>query len=529
MTDRYLAIRRWVLAGLIMWIATGWLIQCSQRRPVSSTPDQIVADKTNLLYNVIAEGQPSVASMVKIDNLAGDPLSYDIKHKALWLSIFAHGTTPDTMFVSATGRDLLLGVFYDTVIITSPGALGSPITIPVTLNVFRGIKSGPRGFNLSWLIGEPTPAPRPLIVAPTGGGTMYYQIASSIPWLTLSSPTGIARDTQTATFHVDQYGVGTYPGQITVTAPEAANSPYVIPCTLSVQSWSLQSVGAAYGLRGIKFFSPTLGLAVGYQRIAFGRDGYLFRTTDGGSTWYSQLLSTSSGMLGMEFFSTNDGWAFGEDGLILRTADGGTNWHISSTGVQSINTMVTPATDTTYAFGAAGAMKATFDGGAHWIDLVSPVETALNSAAFINGHTGWVVGNAGVVLFTDDAAQTWSQFPVAGTTDLRGIYLKDSLNGWIVGSNGTILVRVDGAKWQLQSSPITNTLYQVKFLNATTGWIVGDVGTVLYTNDAGFSWQKQSTPTNLALTCVDFLDSLRAWVAGDNGVVMYTLNGGHEH
>jgi len=61
-----------------------------------------------------------------------------------------------------------------------------------------------------------------------------------------------------------------------------------------------------------------------------------------------------------------------------------------------------------------------------------------------------------------------------------------------VGEHGIILLSDDNGKtWQQTPAPVSLTLTNVRYVDATHGWAVGHGGVVLHTSDAGKTWLKQ--------------------------------------
>lgn len=57
-----------------------------------------------------------------------------------------------------------------------------------------------------------------------------------------------------------------------------------------------------------------------------GGVGYLFHTTDGGTTWNTNNFNETRSTSAVDFANKENGWAVGTQGLILHTTDGGSNW-----------------------------------------------------------------------------------------------------------------------------------------------------------------------------------------------------------
>lgn len=67
--------------------------------------------------------------------------------------------------------------------------------------------------------------------------------------------------------------------------------------------------------------------------------------------------------------------------------------------------------------------------------------------------------------------------------------------------------------WAFQVSGSSDTLLNVKAVNAEVGWAAGSGGCVLRTTDGGINWKKCATPlADFDNVCIEPLDSTVAWV-----------------
>ena len=76
---------------------------------------------------------------------------------------------------------------------------------------------------------------------------------------------------------------------------------------------------------------------------------------------------------------------------------------------------------------------------AQWVMQNSGTNKKLNSVAFIDSATGYVVGNDGIILKTDNGGVSWSALNSGTSNSLLSVCFPDPYTGFVVGSNGTIL------------------------------------------------------------------------------------------
>jgi hypothetical protein len=137
---------------------------------------------------------------------------------------------------------------------------------------------------------------------------------------------------------------------------------------------------------------------------AVGWSGTILRTSNGGSSWFSQVSGITKNLFGVSFLDLNNGLVVGEDGTILKTVDGGNNWTLHSSGI----------TETLYDIDFKDLINAT------------------------------AVGRLGLILRTTDGGVNWDLRPSGTTSFLYGVSFSDINNGTAVGFNGTILRTTNG-------------------------------------------------------------------------------------
>lgn len=261
------------------------------------------------------------------------------------------------------------------------------------------------------------------------------------------------------------------------------------------------------------------------ENLGWAANGYyaaIYKTTDGGQTWVTQLaestpqLPLNTYFRNVEFLNENIGFVGTLSGVFLKTIDGGTTWsrvETISPNPQAICGLDAVGTSTIYGCGAyfspAFIIKST-DSGETWqyIDM-SAHATALVEVMFTDENNGLASGsneNGGVVLQTTDGGQTWSTL---FTSPIEGEYVWKlqrlaSNPSVIFGSvesvfpnTGQLIKSTDnGLTWS--SKPVPDTDIQaVGFLTENHGWMGGHSSPILETFDGGDTWIENPVGSNL--------------------------------
>jgi photosystem II stability/assembly factor-like uncharacterized protein len=91
-----------------------------------------------------------------------------------------------------------------------------------------------------------------------------------------------------------------------------------------------------------------------------------------------------------------------------------------------------------------------------------------------------------------------------------------ALAGCTLGLSAPVAAQPAG-KWEVQTSGVTDRLYDVTFANTQLGWAVGASNTILHTADGGKTWKRQVERNERGPTFhrVLFTDSKSGWVHTD--------------
>ena len=208
--------------------------------PPPPAPPRLAVTPASLAFSATQDGaNPDTKSLV-VANTGGGSLSYTASDNASWLSVTpATGSAPQNLTASVNISGLAAGTYTATVTVTSPGAQGSPASIPVTLSVAPPptppqLSVTPASLSFSGTAGGASPAAKSLAVANTGGGTLTFTASDDAAWLAVTPTSGSAPQSLSVSVDTTGLAAGTYSGSVTVSSSGVQGSPAAIPVTLTV-------------------------------------------------------------------------------------------------------------------------------------------------------------------------------------------------------------------------------------------------------------------------------------------------------
>ena len=239
-------------------------------------------------------------------------------------------------------------------------------------------------------------------------------------------------------------------------------------------------------------------------------NGYIFRTTDGGTTW-TQQFHGSSYFRSVGFANENIGWAGTLDpqNILYSTKNGGAEW--------------TPVTNLSF-----------------------PHPQRICGIFVVNENVMYGSGaydGPPIVIKTTDGGLTWQSFDLssyAGT--LIDCYFKDADNGFVAGGTAptssfpetikaVILKTTDGGNtWQkkYEGGDEGEWCWKISFLNSNFGYASIEnfnKANILKTTDGGETWTNLSVADNHDIQGIGFISDKIGWVGG-YGVTSSTTDGG---
>jgi uncharacterized protein (TIGR03437 family) len=263
------------------------------------TPGTISAPTTTLSFTQVRGGAAPVAQNVSV---SGSPAALNFTAAAsttdgnAWLTVTPQtGTTPATLQVglSAVAGNLAAGSYNGTVVITSVGASGSPVSIPVTLSVIAApaFTVSPTSLSFSYTVGLAAPPAQTFQLSAGGSAPFSVTTPSSASWLQVSPTSGSTPATLSVAVNTQGLAGGNYTATITINSPYApATAAASVTVNLTVTQITVTPVSitnaASYAAGAV---SPgenivLFGTSIGPPTLTYGT------LTAGGAS-----LSTSAG------------------------------------------------------------------------------------------------------------------------------------------------------------------------------------------------------------------------------------------
>ncbi len=213
----------------------------------------------------------------------------------------------------------------------------------------------------------------------------------------------------------------------------------------------------------------------------------VFRSTDGGATW-TDITPTfpSEAPWGCYFISATTGVVLGGGCVgaqnFFRTTNGGQTWSLfqGNQSASGLTDALLQADGSGYAV-SSGLLWQTTDGGSSWSVAAATgpnywnEEIARSGTSFLIPWAGSNCsgqGSGGGGRFSTDGGQTWRSFSTG--TPMFGAFLHDSQRGWICGYARHVWYTSDaGQNWQYRGCGTDGDLDDIWMITDTTGFVVG--------------------------------------------------------
>jgi hypothetical protein len=245
-------------------------------------PPQIGVTPKTLSFSAQLGGSNPAVKTITVQNTGESTLNYQITTDKEWLKVAPPSGVSEgaqkNHNVSVDIAGLAAGTHQGTITITDINATNNPQTVSVNLQISKEappqiwVSTKTLSFSAEESAGNP--AAKTFQVRNTGEGTLNYQITWDESWMNVSPDSGTsagASKTHRVTINKTGMTEGTYRGTITVSDPNASNSPQSIAVTLRITKQAPPSTDNDITLS----VSPTSGSSGQTVTITIGVKGNL--------------------------------------------------------------------------------------------------------------------------------------------------------------------------------------------------------------------------------------------------------------
>jgi photosystem II stability/assembly factor-like uncharacterized protein len=314
--------------------------------------------------------------------------------------------------------------------------------------------------------------------------------------------------------------------------------------TLAVQTSTIgPESGFGYGINSVSAPKPSIMWASTFDTSGVHYSSRFFKTINNGTSWTTYTIATLSGMdlASISAVNKDTAWAAVNHhgggvsvpifySKIYRTNDGGITWFSQNTATftgpaNHINFINFSDENNGICVGDSNTgyweIYKTSNGGANWnrisaTNIISNItnEKGVENCFDILNNNIWFGTTKGRVYKSIDYGTTWNVYNT-GLSNISNISMKDSLNG--LASNGLNIIKTSdgGQTWSVQTYSGNFHSYDFCFgqngsgLCFSSGWKNGDMGSS-YSTDGGLNW---ITLDSMPHTALDF-KSPTGWSGG---------------
>ncbi len=310
---------------------------------------------------------------------------------------------------------------------------------------------------------------------------------------------------------------------------------------LLAQDWEIQKQWLepvySVNIESVTFLNADLGWLT-------GRDGFLYKTTDGGDNW--TLLRNADHDIDwndIKFINANTGYATGDDGFLFKTSDGGDTWTmIADTATYQVdfNCLEVISEDLAFFTGDDGVLLKTTDGGETYaMSSAEFYDVDLDGGiTFINENLGLLASNdfgGGMVWYTHDGGESWvfnniaGEYPDVSYKRPLSIDSGDDSTFVVTGYHKATFISKDGGVsfsrvGNFDSGTVKNDV--VSMIDGNTFFLVNKEENILRTDNGGVSFDTLSYGTGQYVKDMLFIDEDTGFVITGFGHWLKTTDGG---
>ncbi|MEN8224795.1 MAG: YCF48-related protein [Bacteroidota bacterium] len=290
-------------------------------------------------------------------------------------------------------------------------------------------------------------------------------------------------------------------------------------------SWTETTPANSDWLTDVEYYNSMVIWTCGY-------DGNVWRSLDGGYTWFNEYYGSDS-FDAIHFFDDDNGMLMTGNSVLL-SFDGGDNWDSTAYIYPSFNSFhafMSWESSKGVAVGYDGIISRTMDGGSTWEKLNKGLDIYFNRLGFFDTFNGLAIGgiwNNAQLIRTYDGGYNWDYDTVMGTTRFYNLYM-DGQNCYLLNDSSQMMKTNDGGlNWDVLTLPDLTAYYaDFLFVNENTGYCCGNQGVFIKTVNGGQSWEDKSLGVAFNLSKVFFVDEMHGWMINyDAKEVLRTSDGG---
>ena len=237
----------------------------------------------------------------------------------------------------------------------------------------------------------------------------------------------------------------------------------------------------------------------------------------------------------------NEIWAFGENGIMIISLDGGLTWEVSESLTSSDLTISSSGYGSFLAASSDGTILLKSTNDSEWSDITFDFGDELIHGACLTDVSELVIVGGNGTIWTYKM-QEWTNRSVSGW-DLLDVSFLDSERGIAVGEQGTILFSDDsGESWDYRDAPTeasSSRITDVEFFSEIRAYaITADGGVIKSSREintaVGFLWNMQyfeseGNSANLGenLTSIEIATTNKFLLSGKQGYLSMSKDGGN--
>lgn len=252
----------------------------------------------------------------------------------------------------------------------------------------------------------------------------------------------------------------------------------VMTSTGGTATWLAQNSGTTNDLNKVFMVNTNVGYAVGDNGTVIKYNG---------STWSALNISYSQDMHGVYFLDANTGWVSGDWGRIMMTTDGGSTWTTQVNNAMYTNLfydihMVNSGDG--WAVGTSG--RVLHYNGSNWSNVSTPATGDLYSVSFSSSTNGIITGENSKVYYYNSGTITEhstslpdNSFHVYSVVSISPTLAYAATSPGFGG--GGIILKYNGSSWTTDyeyTGIYTELFYGISFPVASKGFAVGAGGMI---------------------------------------------------